>query len=400
MICPVCGKEYGERNRYCISCGNELVANDIITETEDIAVTDKKTSIIDDGPNLDETDTSASVREFEQRSNITHITNNIIDDTVNDNDDIIPFIMQDEIINDANTVPIAVNSADEPFAVKLGLGAVSLVTALLMLSFLVFGMGSYIGMLLTDESNIERFVKQTDLLSIPAESLNLSAVNDETVLDAIYTMSVGSGVTKETIREVYDSSTVKDFLSENLACYAGYIRTGNNPYRLTTDSVKQVYNDNLPLINVLIGTELNEHDINMAYEEIDKFAPVLDVISVNDVSSGLITPLRIYISMPVFITLTSLAVFMIILIFVINKKSSRSLKWCGIPMFLLGGTILVSTFLVCMRVISIDIGSDFASSMIYDITKIISGNLYLIGGGMTLLSVVFLLLSAMKKKAL
>lgn len=405
MICPDCGKEYNERQKFCIICGIELVVNDMEDSNENIPDTDEFSeiteSIIINEHNIENpVNTDVTEHEIETRRQIQVIYNDSIqEDFYTDDAQYYNSLNRKQEIN---TIPITVRtSSSEPIGKRIIRISVSFCSAMLIFAFIFLAAGSYAGRKITDTEKINRFVSTADLLSIPASEIitteNYDATPETSLLDAIYQMSDGLGISKEDIRLIYENSTIKDFLAKNLSDYAVYIRTGKQPEKLTPDILKQVYSENLNLINNTIGIKLNENDIEFAFNEIEKSEPVLEAISVKNIESsslgGWLAPLRVYISIPAIITEAIFIVILIILISVINKKIELTLKWCGIPVLAAGICVMIITYLFSINIISINTESGLMRNITGSISPIISVDLYMASGVLAIIGFLLLIIS-------
>ncbi len=401
MTCPECGKEYGEKLTFCISCGARLIC--ISGEIDDdIKTQENNGNAIGTDCYTDITEQGKTAEGLNQRKNI-HITSN--SGVIPDINELNPVSdeMEYHETEDKGFAALKIESRQKKNIFKrLGINAVSFGVTILMFCFIIVTFGSFVGRRLTDEKQINEFINRTDLLRLPAAELSFvdkdsyPIESDATLLDAIYTMSEGTGISKDNIRNIYNDSTIKDFISNIIIGYAGYIRTGEQPEKLTAEKIKQVYTDNIGMINTMIKAELTEHDINLAYNEIDKTSPVLDSISAekleNSMISAWITPFRLYISTPVLVAGTVLTFFMLIILITVNKDVKKALKWCGIPLIISGAAILCLTYLVSMRVMFGIIKSESVKMLLHSISEVISGEMYLTGACIAVLGILFVFL--------
>ena len=207
-------------------------------------------------------------------------------------------------------------------------------------------------------------------------------------------MSAGTGLTKEDIRYIYESSTAEDFLAEELNGYADFIRSGEPPEKLTPEKLKEVFSENITLISSAIGKPLSQHDIDLAFAELDRTEPVLEAISPSKLEKTLdgsiLTVLRLFCSVPVIIGETAAAAAMLVVLWAINRRPGKVLTWGGGAALAGGVFVLVATFLASAQVFLS--GQDrFVRSIAKCVTEVISPDLYRMGGALAVLGIVMLI---------
>lgn len=314
MICPNCGKEYNDRMTCCISCGADLVP--IGNEAE-----------------------QPSETNFRQ-----------------DEESLIPAVVPEPVHavsgtaasfeSDEMVVPLKRKSRSMTLsgAAKF---AGSLFAALVMFVMILTSASAAGVRLLTDEEKIAEFAEQLDVMALPVPQV--SGNSSETIQDAVYTLSLGTGLSRDNIRTIYEESTAKDFLAAQLSGYAEYIRSGTAPERLTTEQLKAVFEANVPLIGSTMGYPLNEHDIALACSEIDRAKPLLDVLSYENLEQTIgkdtLVAIRLFGSVPAIAVTAALAAAMLAVFSAINKKSTYTLNWGGGTILAGGAAVLAVTFL-------------------------------------------------------
>ena len=324
MICPKCGKTYGNKISYCISCGIPLEPED---EASAETVSGQETRPITLSPNLFAADTPLTEPA--------------------------PSVVRAISMTSSNEKKHRRNSHGfVGSAVSMFLSAVLFGTMLLFF-------GSTVGRAVTDESNAAEAVRSMDILSIPAKELKISDPEGEkfsdgrTVGEVIAAMTVGSGVDENNIRRIYERSTVKEFIGNTAAEYAEYIRNGKKPEEVTPERIKSLLGENISVISTNTGVELSESDLELAYEQIELSSDALSCLSVSNLeqsSSGpVLKVLRAFLSAPIVISELVFAAVLIFSIAVINKNRTRSMGFCGIPIFLAGFTAAVFTFMFSMQ---------------------------------------------------
>lgn len=325
MICPKCGKTYGNKITYCISCGIPL-------ETED--------------------GTPAEISSEQETKNIT----------------LSPSLFAPEEPLTEPALPaarsISMTCASEKTQRKNKGSGFMRITASVFLSAALFGslilfFGSSVGRAATEESNAAEAVRNIDILNIPAKELKITALengdlsDDQTVGEAIAAMTVGSGVDESNIRRIYDRSTVKEFIGNTAAEYAEYIRSGKKPEEITPERVKSLLGENVSVISTNTGIELTESDLELAYEQIELSRDALACLSASSLEQGrsgeILKAVRAYLSVPTVIAELIFSAAAASAVIVINKNKRLALGFCGIPIFLAGFSAVLFTFMFSMQ---------------------------------------------------
>lgn len=394
MICPNCRKEYNDRQKYCISCGCALVTSN---EAYSILTGGKEES--------DGAETEEPPSDERNPSDKRSAPNSLIPDETFGLSESEPEDAREEAEDEV--IAVAVNSQGEKSIHRLLKGAGSLIAAVVLTALVMAGTGSYVLRSLTSPDNIEHIIGDTDIMRLSAGDVNFfppeRVPNDSTLLDAFYLMTSNSGLSKEDIREIYETSTFKDFFIEYLVEGAEYIRTGREPRELSADRIKALFSENIAVINDKLDVSLSQSDIDGAFSEIDKSEEVWQAISITNAGSGELSRavglLRTYISAPVIAVEAVLALLAAAFIIAINKKNaSGALRWCGAGLFFPGAAILIFTFLVSMRVIFAGIENEFMKETIFASFNVISPIIYRICGTIAGLGALALLLSPVFKK--
>lgn len=381
MICPNCGKEYNEKMTCCISCGAELVPHE--HDTEQVCF---EPIIPEAVP--EEADIPAAVgfvRELEGHSE--HPPEPV--ETVE--------------------IPIPVrNVKKKSSAAAAARGIGSFAAAMAMFALIILTAASLSIRLITDSEKISQFTSRLDVMSLPAaQTVMLTAYDyeispDATIQEAIFIMSAGTGLTRDDIREVYESSTVQNFLCEQLSGYAEFIREGELPEKLTSEKLKEVFSENISLISDAIGKPLTQHDIELAFAELDRAEPVLEAIAParleNVVGEATLTLLRLVSSLPVIIGEGAVSAAMLVVLWAINRKPGKILGWGGAAVFAGGAAVLITVFLFSVQVFFS--GADrLVKSVAKCAAEVIAPDIYRFGGTLAVLGAVMLLWAFTLKNA-
>lgn len=359
MICPNCGKEYNEKMTCCISCGADLVEAEKETEVmpEDAVVPEAEPLV------------NPSVPEFEYVRS----------------DAVVSFDSEDMI------VPIKHRSRKTSLS-DVARFAGSLVTAVLMFALIMTSSAAAVFRLLTDKNKIADFTEKLDIMALPAE--NFVDDGSVTIQDAVYTMSQGTGLTRDNIRTIYEKSSAKKFLAAQLTGYAEYIRSGTVPERLTAEQLKKVFDENIPLIDSTMGYPLNEHDIALARAEIERAEPLLEMLSHENVERTIgentLVAIRLFSSVPTIVCTAVLAGSMLLIFRGINKKSTKVLNWGGGTILAGGAAVLASAFLLSIQ-LPYRNTDRFVRTVLKCVCDVISPDMYRIGGTLAVLGFVMLI---------
>ncbi|MCH5193510.1 MAG: zinc ribbon domain-containing protein [Oscillospiraceae bacterium] len=385
MICPNCGKEYNDRMTCCISCGADLVPYDPASWHDDARQEDARQGdvrqtntepVIPDIREANETEKAGFIRVIEGHSEYPPLP--------------APKTAAEEI-------PLTVQKNTSGAEVLKNIG--SLAAAIVMLALILLASASAAVRLVTDSEKISRFADKLDVMNLPAENpvtLSDSSVSispDTTVQEAVYMMSLGTGLTKEDIRHIYESSTAEDFLASQLKGYAEFIRSGELPEKLTSEKLKEVFSENISLISSAIGKPLSQHDIDLAFAELDRTAPVLEAISPSGIESSLdgwtLTVLRLFCSLPFMLSEAAAAAGMLIILRAINRDTGKTLIWGGGAVLTGGVIVLTAAFLASAQVFLS--GQDrFVRSIAKCAADVITPDMYRIGGALSVLGIVML----------
>ena len=380
MICPNCGKEYNDRMTCCISCGSDLVPRSSDPEQT-------VQPVIPDIKDTDPAERAGFIRVVEGHSEYPPLTSVPV-----------PAAAFAAAGSAGSDIPLTVRKNTSAAGVVRGIG--SFAAAAVMFALIVLTAFSAAVRLITDSEKISEFADRLDVMSLPAERAvsfaggGYEISSDATVQEAVYVMSAGTGLTKEDIRYIYESSTAEDFLASQLKGYADFIRNGELPEKLTSEKLKEVFSENITLISSAIGNQLSQHDIDLAFEELDRISPVLEYISPSKIEktldSGILTVLRLFCSVPVIIGEITAAAAMLVVLWAINRSPGKVLKWGGGAALAGGAFILAATFLASAQVFLS--GQDrFVRSIAKCVTGVISPDLYRIGGAAAVLGIVMLI---------
>lgn len=373
MICPNCGKEYNEKMTCCISCGAELVP---------LVMDEEQTAFADIIPRTEETEP-------------------------------LPEAVFGGFVRDIPHEPV--QAAKEPPKERerrSGRGffcaAGSFIAAACMFSFIILGAASAALRLATDSGKIAEFAERLDVMSLPAaQTVMLTAEGyeiapDATLQDAIYVMSQGTGLSREDIKTIYENSTADSFLADRLTEYAEFLRNGELPPKLTAENLKAVFSENLGLIDKTMGMPLSQHDIDLAFAELERAEPVLEAIAPSNIEQAIggtgLTLLRLVSSVPVIAAEAVLAIAMLAVLWAINRRTARVLGWGGSAVLAGGSAILLTSFFCSVQVFFADCDR-FFRDIAKAVTDVIAPDMYLIGGALAVMGTVMLIWAATLRRS-
>lgn len=386
MICPNCGKEYNEKMTCCISCGAELVPTEKSRGGAEPVIPEAAyESVSEDVPAE-----SGFARVLEGHSEYP------------------PEEKSAEVRPARNTEKAGKKSAVSDWKAAFARGIGSFAAAFAMFALLLLTAVSLSVRLMTDSGKISQFAAKLDVMSLPAaQTVMLTAYDyeispDATIQEAIFVMSSGTGLTRDDIREIYESSTVQNFLCEQLSGYAEFIRNGELPEKLTSEKLKEVFSENISLISEAIGKPLTQHDIELAFAELDRAEPVLEAIAParleTAVGEATLTLLRLVSSLPVIIGEGTAAAAMLAVLWAINRKAGKILGWGGAAVFAGGAAVLVTVFLFSAQVFLS--GRDrLVKSVTLCAAEVVAPDIYRFGGTLALIGVFMLIWAVTLKKA-
>lgn len=339
MTCPNCKKVYNDHVTICISCGAELVPDPAEEKSEGIF----------EVPAQEEPPAQRNIT-------VTH-----------------------------TPPPVTPIVPDIKMKKRPPSSAAVIIPVMLFLSVLLF-FGSFTLRQLTMEENITRMTESFDLLSLPLESLSIGdltpADSDQTLGEAVAVMADGSGLDSAKIQTVYESSTIKDRLSRILSQYGRYLRDGTPPETITADTVKELFSENISVVNGKTGYVISESDISLAYTYIDSLSPVIDSFSVRAVEEhlgGVFTFLRAFVSVPVITAELAAAALFIILAAVSSGSWERTLFSSGISLLSAGFVITGAVFMFTMQIPPLRFDSPLLRELIKSISSSMSDSMYAMG---------------------
>lgn len=374
MRCPKCSKIYNNHLKFCISCGTELVPE------EGEIISDDNGGVFDDIPPMP----SAQPSQDTAKDNITM--------SAQENG----FVRNISLSSSADKhkmIEIPVRRRDGVCGRALkraGAAALSIVL------FAALGLGTFssAARALTDKENIRRGVDNMNLLDIPFAEMNIlnaegyNIPQDATLEEAITVMTFGSGVNSGNIRKIYESSTLKPFLTDIAADYGEYIRSGVQPAKITAAQLQSMLAENISIISAGTGQPLSESDIALACAEIERSSAYLEQLSVSGLETGengrLIRLARAFMSVPVIMAEFGAAVLVVALMYLLLRSGTKTAQYSGAAALICGGLILAFTFIFSMQIGPFSAGSGLLCELLRGASAAVSPFLWRAGVGMAI----------------
>ncbi len=198
----------------------------------------------------------------------------------------------------------------------------------------------------------------------------------------------------EEAEEIYEKSTIKEFVEEKANEFADYILYGTGSIRITGDDFVELVEENEELIEEISGEPIFAYD----YDKIEEFGENLEE---DDVISEVADVVKTYCSVIVVVGLILVALILCALLYFI-RKSYDALLWTG-SAFSLTALLLVAAGLILKPIISVAlaegglfvsmIGSLYVKGML---TSVLTYGGCLFGIGVVLI-LAYLIIKAIKK---
>ncbi len=408
MICPECGKEYGSRLLYCVSCGAKLIpqsdkgeeSKDLNDISHNIYHVDKdQLSLFNftDGMNYDN---NTSKQSNDLISEYTHVYN----ETQN-NDYFNDIISETEPVETVERAPEKHNE----LSVVAARTACSLVTSLFLIIFVFMAVFTFSVRQGIIDGGITNLPEQYDFLSLPiADFYNMSTTgaeisDDTTLLDAVYNITDEYGISRTQIIDVYYSEQFQAYLKENLGGCSDYFLNGYTDKTVNVQSVKELFTDNVDIINNLLGVELTQQDIETALSEIDNSVMIIDSLSLKKIENGqnsnTISIIRAFLSMPAMVIEIILVLSLIVSMMAIHRKPVISLRWTGVPLIISGIVVIAVTAMINSRLILYYNYSETERMIISAVSESSSQYVYLTGIIILITGFVLMFSASLIKKA-
>jgi hypothetical protein len=210
----------------------------------------------------------------------------------------------------------------------------------------------------TYPESVKGMVEGIDILSLPppAELDGIVDTNVRDLGDAVYVYAENSGFTRDDIVYIYENATFKDGLVSVLSGYADYLRDGIVPNDLTTDDIKQLFDENIAVLSESIGDEVPISEIQNAYESIDLAADYLSMLNLHNLTAQgaqIVNIARSLISYPAYVAMGAVLLLIILLIARINKKAAPALIITGVAGISAAALTALSVLLVSNQLLGI-----------------------------------------------
>jgi predicted nucleic acid-binding Zn-ribbon protein len=424
--CTNCGREFtSESMKFCIVCGSELIeeaASEAVADesaeeiTEEVIHEEIVPEIADEI--LPEPEPEQVVEAVEEivpepepevieEEIIPEPEPEIIEETTPEPEpepEIIEESEPDIIPEPENTIEIPVKPVKKPVGIvrKIVNVLLSAIFGLIAFSLFLSAGISYIAREITNPEIFGVIIDSVDILNLPVEGTPLDLTESgETVKEAVYVMADGLGLSEKDIEDIYEDTTFRDELVSVLSDYGYYIRDGRAIDELTVDEIKEIYDENLTVINRVLEKAgeppINEYDIAIAYAAIEQAEPVLKSIQGEEASEGAIGVnsigvIRTLISMPVIMLEAIVAGIFCLLIGLVNGKFRSPFMAAGVTSVLASGLIALSISLVENSAIVFGV-PNAAQIIIAEAASFIGGRVYNICGMAAIAGAVCIIIS-------
>jgi predicted Zn-ribbon and HTH transcriptional regulator len=364
--CTNCGREFtSESMKFCIVCGSELIEEaEVIEEAQTVEEVIPE-EIVPEA--VEETEPEPEVIEevVPEAEIVEEIEPEITEDIVSEPETAEKIEPEpepetaEEIESEPepeNIIEIPVKPIKKPVGIvrKIVNVLLSAVFGLIAFSLLLSAGISYIAREITNPEIIGVIIDSVDILNLPATGTPLEESGD-TVKEAVYVMADGLGLSEKDIEDIYEDTTFRDELITVLSDYGYYIRDGRAINELTVEEIKEIYDDNLKVINKVLERAgeppINDVDIALAHASIEAAEPVLKSIQGEEFIEGAIGVnsvgvIRTLISMPVIILEAIVAGVFCLLIGLVNGKFRSPFMAAGVISVIASGMIALSISLI------------------------------------------------------
>jgi hypothetical protein len=316
VYCKNCCKEYNEKMKYCVICGQALAMSaDAGTLFENSPETPPETLF----QTQVEIQTETSPRELPRTEMLTEV----------------PYEAPSEYTEYTETTEQKPKTKVKIFrSIPAAIASVAIGVCVfaLVLSGAVLSAARYV----TYPENIAGMVNSIDFLALPLESELLEILPIEERADnlgeAVYTIAEPAGFTEDGVDYIYEKSSFRRELTDIISDYASFLRDGTVPPDLTAEYIKQLFSDNVKYFNEALGENLLQRDIDLAFRNIDLAQAVFEDINIHTISTEyarFFSTARMLISYPTFIAIGAVTLLLILLIARINKKAAPALAVTG-----------------------------------------------------------------------
>jgi hypothetical protein len=316
VYCTNCCKEYNEKMKFCVICGQAL------TPKAEVGADSIRPQITEqsDPPEKPAPVEIPAPAPAENPAPVIDEQDTFSEDNDDDDDTEIVEITKKPKIKMFRNIPIAILSA---------------LIGVLLFSLILCGGLSAVLRYASSPENIKGMVESIDFLALPAppEISEIMNVDTNSLGDAVYTFAEPTGLTRDDIDYIYENSTFRDGLASILTGYAQFLREGVVPPDLTTDDIKALFDDNLKVMNEAFGQDISKRNLEVAYANIELSEEFLSEIDIHSLTSGsdkTVNVVRSLISYPAFIAEAAIILLLMILISRINKKTAPALMVTGV----------------------------------------------------------------------
>lgn len=262
-----------------------------------------------------------------------------------------------ESVKPAAVVTVMEKPASQPTAAPAERSSsariVSLIVSILLSALIFFNIVSGVGVLivqsLISEENIRSLCDDTDLSDLRVGNLinfdGLEDVSDGSTLPQWISANLDPvavskyGMTADGVAEILEKSTLKDFVRDNLLEAAAYMRGDEADASITVDEMIKLLEDNADVIYNATGYKFIDEDYDNFRAFLKDSGAFEDSDTLSLASDGGLSVRGIRLGMSVYalVILGVITLVMIIILFILNRQTLRSvLLYTGIPLTLAG----------------------------------------------------------------
>lgn len=407
MFCSKCGNECADTSKFCNSCGNMLTPPQTESETVNAEpeVINIEPEAIENAallPNEEEAviDSKEAVEVYEQNETIDYsqqliqpvenveempaviedveeepaedsiIVDDIVENNINVDDKV--AISEAEIASVEENAPAEdeevadTDVAEEPEKVAKKKGFMSYVGLvfcyMLLLIFCVTGISGVIAKISINPKQLKNDLSKIDALGIEIGSIIVSneydVEEDDTIQDIIFkTIEANSSfeIKKSHIKDIYENTEIKNYITQKVADYAEYITTGKNIKEITTSDIVNIIVENKDEIEKIADIKITDNSLKSIEYYLDNNASeLMEALSKDKVDETLKEYnysdyeflFNNWFWIFGFSSLGVLIILFTVFIFKLNKNTGRSIVYLGSiaitvgSLFLVGGAVL------------------------------------------------------------
>jgi len=340
LTCTNCGTELSANTLFCTECGAAVASafENGVTLPEPEQTLSEQVS-----PEQTPSEQTPSEPEHELLSS-EPITPGFAPDFSPESDEAEIVVTKEEISASPNLPePKTGVKPAQPLATRILIGIASVAMSLILFASVTAGQAEYIAREALSEQSISAMVEKLDINEVSfyeGESLT------ETIFGSIDDYYKNTfGVDEEKIGNLLQSDMVKDFVAGKAVEIAGFItgETAGNEL-VTADEVVGFLERNSDEIETLTGYKMVDSDIEDIKAELEKQLESATWDSVLESSPIKKSTVRLTFSIYAFVAAIALTAIFTVLLFIINRRKTAALYYCGYAFGISGLSVTVASF--------------------------------------------------------